>query len=578
MYFKGLSAICFFIFALGQISAQENTSVAECLNFQPNTGNNILYIWQPNVDFLIMKIEPDTNVVRNGNHPLMISNKRMRDLYLLRSSMKLILPIPVHQSDSMLVKCTTKRLNIQRAYLVLTGIDKREKLLYSDTLFIHGINDWHTFTRKVSIKDAAMMHFQLDVRGIDGAKEQRIWLDKIELWIDGKNMKNMSLPVHLQDTLAAFKNIQPLSFTAPHGYDKVAVLKTKKVIAFGEFIHGSETLGKAAIQLIKYRIEHANCKLVLMELPLEQMLFVDRFVQGDERFQLEAVKQHLFGDKTLLFSPELIELCQWIKEYNKRTNEKVHLLGFDVPLSEEKMAEYIVSYLSTLNQTAKHPEIYSMCSRLQGAGAHIKNVLYTYNLNKGFKNILGERESNILKYRMESYCKALAPQIILLQRNERMWDNVEFLMKTFYSPTRTVSIYTHLVHANYISDIYQDRLEFSMGALAKKALKEDYCCIGLCAGKGDMLISDGTSLIPSVKTLLTPPYNSMESILQKKQMGYFYMPVNSFSNPIFMRHSGYAYSNKQFEIVTPGSRMDGIIYIENSKANKSDTISKKEVQ
>lgn len=186
MYFKRLSAICFFIFALGQISAQENTSVAECLNFQPNTGNNILYIWQPNVDFLIMKMEPDTNVVRNGNHPLMISNKRMRDLYLLRSSMKLILPIPVHQSDSMLVKCTTKSLNIQRAYLVLTGIDKREKLLYSDTLFIHGINDWHTFTRKVSIKDAAMMHFQLDVRGIDGAKEQRIWLDKIELWKIGR--------------------------------------------------------------------------------------------------------------------------------------------------------------------------------------------------------------------------------------------------------------------------------------------------------------------------------------------------------------------------------------------------------
>lgn len=148
-----------------------------------------------------------------------------------------------------------------------------------------------------------------------------------------------------------------------------------------------------------------------------------------------------------------------------------------------------------------------------------------------------------------------------------MWDNADYLINAYSSPSSTVSIYTHIAHANYISDIFVNRLQPSMGALAKKVLKEDYCCIGICVGKGTFLVGDNiTSGALSVKQLIAPPRNSLEYILKNLHLNYFYIPSTYFSYPIFMRNIGNLYNDSTFEILTPKYRMDGIIYIDNIEA------------
>lgn len=557
--------IHFLILSFGtSVYSQKNNSAFDFLDF-PFSTNKVSNLWKIDIYGSTMKMQSDTCIIQNGKHPIVMSNINLfNSLFILRSYMHSSFFMPISNSEQMLVKFTAKSKNIKQAFLILSGLDKKEEILYSDTLFMHNCADWYTTTQNISIKNVAIMNCSLEVYGIDGMREQKFWLDKIEMLVDGENIKDMPLTIYPQDSLPQLKDVQALSLSVPHAYEKLPILKNKRILAFGESIHGSKTINKAVIQLIKYRIEHTRCKLVLIELPIEMMLFADRYIQGDERFHLGTLRQSLFGKSPLLYSEELIDLCKWMKEYNKKANTKVHLLGYDVSLSESESARNIFNYLSTINQTVKHSGIDYICQQLQGNNLSLKRALYNIELNEDLKKVLGIKELGILKYCMESFCKILSPQLILSMRNHLMWDNADFLINAYSSPSSTVSIYTHIAHANYISDIFVNRLQPSMGALAKKVLKEDYCCIGICVGKGTFQVrSNITSDTLSVKTLSTPPQNSLESILEMQHLNYFYIPSTSFSYPIFMRNIGNLYNNALFEILTPKYRMDGIIYIDN---------------
>lgn len=561
---KRLFVICF-LFLLGKsILAQENHFTFECFDFSVNEQLKSLDGWLNEASFFTARASLDTTIVRNGKHPLLVSNTFVLSHKILRYNMQLAIPMPATQADKMLVELSAKSQNISRVYLVLSGINTTENILYSDTLFLNGNNDWHTYVKEIQLKDVVSLHCKMVVFGGDGADNQKLWLDKMDIRIGTKSIKDSPVPVCFADTSEVFRQIQPLSFSPPYGYEQIPILKNKKVIALGETIHGSATLNRVAMQLIKYRIETANCKLVLLELPVEHMLFVNRFVQGDERFQLNALKEYL-----ITYSDEFIELCKWIKDYNKKTTDKVYLLGYDVPLFRMESPKWVARYLSILNQERNHLGLKQMCTQLQNSVDTFEPALQTFQMNNGFKNLLGEKESEILKWWMKNLPRNLSFQLCFQDRDSNMWKNVEYLMELLSVPESTVTIYTHLGHANYVSGFPCFRLNPSMGEYAKKSLKDDYVCVGLCVGGGTFYTAD--SLPPyffPVKTLVEPPENSLEKILRTRHQESFYMPVSSILTPMYLRYIGNSYVGNQFQFVTPGCRMDAVIYIDKSEALK----------
>ncbi len=78
----------------------------------------------------------------------------------------------------------------------------------------------------------------------------------------------------------------------------------KKILALGETIHGTQTMNDLAFSLIKERIEHHNCKLVLFELPLEETLYLNRYVKNDERYTLDFILRR-FESRIFNFVPFL---------------------------------------------------------------------------------------------------------------------------------------------------------------------------------------------------------------------------------------------------------------------------------
>ena len=81
------------------------------------------------------------------------------------------------------------------------------------------------------------------------------------------------------------------------------------------------------VEIIKNRIEHGKCRLVLLEIPLTLSFHINRYLEGDERFKPDSIASYF--DKVLFSSSSFVSLMRWVKEYNRHLEEKVSFFGID---------------------------------------------------------------------------------------------------------------------------------------------------------------------------------------------------------------------------------------------------------
>lgn len=54
----------------------------------------------------------------------------------------------------------------------------------------------------------------------------------------------------------------------------------KRILAIGESVHGTGTMNDMGVEIIKNRIEHGKCRLVLLEMPLTLSFHINRYLRG----------------------------------------------------------------------------------------------------------------------------------------------------------------------------------------------------------------------------------------------------------------------------------------------------------
>ena len=125
--------------------------------------------------------------------------------------------------------------------------------------------------------------------GIDRFISQRLWLDKITIDIDKIDINTFKIAKLTSNPIIDKKNVVPLSFLNDTSYNSVKELETKKIVAIGETVHGTETMVAAGAQLIKHQVTHNKSKLVLFEIPMEYSFVMNRFIQGDKTIKIEEL-------------------------------------------------------------------------------------------------------------------------------------------------------------------------------------------------------------------------------------------------------------------------------------------------
>lgn len=458
--------------------------------------------------------------------------------------------------------------------LIFTGYNVNGELVSKDTLKIAETKIWDTFTTTVSIKEVSYMQILLNIHGNRNDIQRVVGLNKIQFTVDGKNLTEFPQYELYQELVPDTDCITRLSFDYLDSYQRIEPLKNKKILAIGESLHGSETLSESAIQIMKSRILYNNCKLILLEIPFEKMLSVNRYVLGDERFSLNVIANSL---ELGLFTKKLLDFFEWVKEYNHHTKCKVRVLGLDTPSTD--IIAYpmdMFNYFYLINKSSMSESVRQfLLLFLTDSRKAMEEVYPSIKNNVNFQKNSDTLELKVIEHWWNDWLTTVTSEEELLAvRDSLMYNNIKYMIELSCDSSETVTLYSHLEHAcRDKSHTISHFPLMSYGALLKENFGADYSVIGLFANKGKVLhlpkasaqVIDKPSNLEFVKdTLEKTGNNYLESLLSKFGNSYFYVPSLQLSkSQIYIRIG--TNSKQLTNIIYPPHYMDGIIYLEESE-------------
>jgi erythromycin esterase-like protein len=458
--------------------------------------------------------------------------------------------------------------------LIFTGYNVDGEVVSIDTLKIAETKGWDTFVTMVFIKDVSYMHLLLNIHGSHNNITQVVGLDKIQFIADGKNLIEFPQCNLYQKLVPDIDCITKLSFGHLDSYQRIVPLMNKKILAIGEALHGSESLSESAIEIMKSRILHNNCKLVLLEIPFEKMLSVNRFVLGDERFSLDMIANSL---ELGLYSRKLLDFFKWVKEYNHCMERKVRVLGLDTPSTN--VIAYpmdMFNYFYLMNKSSmSEPLRQFLLLFLTDSRKAMKDAYPSIKNNTDFTKNSDALELKIIEHWWSDWLTTVTSEEKLhAVRDSLMYNNIKYMIELLCNSSETVTLYSHLEHA------CRDKLHtishfplMSYGALLKESFSAEYSVIGLFANEGKVLhlpsaskqVNDKLNILEFVnETLVNTENNYLESILSKLDTSYFYIP--SFQLDRSQMYIRIGTNSKQLtNIIYPPHYMDGVIYLKESE-------------
>ena len=521
----------------------------------------------------------DSTAIYKEKYPMQIKQYRIAGFYAVLSGVLYSsFVLPSVDSDSLTISLSCKSQGLKKAYMVMSGISEEEKLLYSDTLSINGWDEWHTFSKNIPLRNVAMLELAIAFSGNDTLRFeksedeeftslQNLWLDRIEMKvgdkiITGDTMSSSTATFLLPKVVFADDSLLTPTFEAPY--------KDTKIVAFGESVHGSATINEEVIQLLKHGIEHDNRRVILLETSLEKMLYVNRFVQGDTAFHLDSVK--VYFEQTLYTDDKWIDFFSWLKKYNMQTNDKVWMLGIDYNINYLSPLLDLFEYLATINRTALNLDIAEFCKKLLHNRNKLEELLSFYQSHDCFVNELGLLESKIVKHSLQSLIQRSGQRLNpLTLRDDVMFNNLDFLLNLFSQvEDAKFGIYTHFGHANYSSLKNKIISDPPFGALAKQAYGDDYFAVGIFVGEGKTLNNDNDKQWKYAH-LQANSTDTFEYWLSQIPGDAFYVPKDFLPSHL-MRYRSIGNSPTEFfYLMNPSCRMDGVLFMRESKPLKKAT-------
>lgn len=534
------------------------------LNFEYQKKKNSCWLVDPN---LPMYLRIDSSQTLNGKKPLCFTQiKNAKFALKLEGTMQQRILLPKTNADSITISLNCKSKNLQFAKMIISGITDLEVVLYSDTLSLLGSDEWKTYSRSVSGHNVAFLNLNIQVEGINSDSEQRLYLGKIKMKLERKDINDFPLPTISIIPDIKKNDIISLSPSDKDSYKKIHELEDKKIVAIGETTHGSETINETAVQLIKYRVENNHCKLILLELPTETTLGWNRFIQGDSLFKIKNFNKDL---QISLLSPRvMIDLLNWLKQYNANVKDKVWLLGMDLNFKTIQTSGYYFEYIDNINKNIKNIQLDSLCLKLYNPRSYPQALQFLEH-HKELEVLLGKTE-----YEIFHHCLKMAINAgdnndrRLFNRDNQMYLNTTFLLNLLCPGNENATIYTHIGHANYKTLNSSSLIRRSFGSYMKYKFGNDYYTIAVLTGEGNFITGDKDSLF--VKRMLeNSPGNSLENMFMRTHEELCFIPVSILPSQLtYTRDTGSQYQENQFSIIAPASRMDAIIFVRKSKEFK----------
>ncbi|UCH15266.1 MAG: erythromycin esterase family protein, partial [Bacteroidales bacterium] len=356
----------------------------------------------------------------------------------------------------------------------------------------------------------------------------------------------------------------------------------KRIVGFGETAHWSTETTRCVCNNIRQLILKHNCRLVLLEKPLDLVAQYNLYIHGytiDSVFlgyqppykKIDTTYRKLHFD-----DPELERFVNWVKEYNSGHDDKVRIMGIDqhsYPLSSNCTPPELNRFISSMKLHSKTVD--SLVNLINACKRRRIPLKYALKNTKELLALMGGFNCMVLLQTLKSRTDTALyhPQYInsfdwkQAHRDYLMWQNVKLVMESFVNDNSVVAIYLHYNHLCKAPFTYFNEV-IPVGQHLSQAYGDDYFHIGILLGQGyaGAMFLEGWKWKLGPQVLQMPVKGSIEYLaMQSNHKIFFKQDFVKYTSPLVMRETGYQNMPVQFlnRCYFPGY-MDGFIFIRNS--------------
>ena len=412
-------------------------------------------------------------------------------------SQQIFIPNEHKFSDSICVSIHNKCYNLSVAQLKLFCLDTDDKLVYTDSIDINNDSCWTRKSLSFPVLKAEKMllgfyAFGWDMPSPKWRDIQKLYIDRLSVTINNRDIEEYNYRPKPKETKLDIGKAIKLSPGNDSSFAQIPIPDDKKIIGIGESMHGSKTINQIEVQLMKQLIESRQCRLLLFEADIHEMLLANLYVQGQTPEDYHKSLSEVSG-YTLFSSDVFCDFMLWLRQYNKKApaSEKVRVYGLlDVPSESymnplfdflyafysEKNKEMIFPLLGLLNfrELDKALEITCASEKLKQVLENDNYSDFVWNLTKAVERLRALKNFTA------------SPFHDIYTRDYSMFETAQHYISEYTKKEDKVCIVAHNGHiakqGNYLFPYIQ-----SMGYYLNNYYGNACYSAGIFVGKGNVL-------------------------------------------------------------------------------------------
>lgn len=521
----------------------------------------------------------DTTVLQGGNHPLRIAFEPLsfKEVGMSFSLVQSIgLPVQAKGKEYR-ITLDYKAREITKMSYIASLLNSAGQKVQADTLVLENSSDWSEPTLTLPwVPDAKAVEIRLNYRADRENRhpEQTVWLSGITLRLDEADLGNRVWNEHsAADSLRLVKSFEPrYVFPLSAEGDKkfpfhtIPDFEKKKVIGLGGFSLGSHEVIGSMFESARELITHHRATWVLIEWPFDVSVVYDLYVQGLAPSGFEkSIRESL---SVTGWDVEMsLDFIDWVREYNRTAERKVHLVGIDawaLPLANSILYEYFETLLGK-EKGAYYLDLIRK-KRYDKLTAVVRE-------DQELERFMGPDNYGLLSYFLSGYRNVSLELGGYLKeevnRYREMFQGYSNLVRNLKEEEKCILLAHHTHIARDMRRIWLPT--FTIGAISdfqeKVEKKSDYYAISFQAGTGAIRRPDCSEPGRTcIKPLPPAPYNSFESVALSCGPDYFYYPTRYLGDDLLQYLSLPTYSDPSngYVFASPKHRFDAIVFIRES--------------
>lgn len=564
------------------------------LNFE-TFENKVPYLWQIYADS-IYDLSSDNEVTYHGHSSLCISRKTISENKAIRDNgVNLVQNIPnelLKDKKKLKIIAYIKNQNNINSNAVIwcKQFDKNNKIVSQQTSSTDKNNLSLGWEKKVIEIEVSRNSIETKF-GCIFIGSGKSWFDAFEIFIDEKKLVQASYSDILpskNELNWLNKNISEINSQENESTNSdliklVGKIKDAKIVAIGEPTHGTSEAIQLKLRMLKYLVEHKGFNTFVLESEMCHSEVWNNYILGKEKYSRIILTNKL----PIWKSQEMLDIFEWMKDYNQNHENKLTFWGIDMQSSAGPL-QNITSFGNKYDT-----EIFERSSDIRKKLSEIwkePNEIEAEKLRdtmrsmcKYLSNYFSDNESNYVKKTDPDTVRWIKQNIELIQqsllkfknnnsRDSCMGINLRWFLDTY--PKTKMLLSAHNFH------VAKDK-EY-MGKALFDFYKNDYFSIGITTSEGKYSAIEGDILSDPKECPLKKPFpGCFEYHLQKAKFSSFFieipLPKNSINNKwlnrtYLFRNIGYAKMENQFRYEIPSIAYNIIIFFK--KTHSTNPITK----